>query len=71
MDNNLDNNQGGRRPDKGDPRRNQDPNRNKKNHQSILAFLICLLVLWCVSACLPICCRIIPVRLRMISLLTW
>ena len=44
MDNNLDNNQGGRRLDKGDPRRNQDPNRNKKNHQSILAFLICLLV---------------------------
>ena len=44
MDNNLDNNQGGHRPDKGDPRRNQDPNRNKKNHQSILAFLICLLV---------------------------
>ena len=44
MDNNLDNNQGGRRPDKGNPRRNQDPNRNKKNHQSILAFLICLLV---------------------------
>ena len=39
-----DNNQGGRRPDKGDPRRDQDPNRNKKNHQSILAFLICLLV---------------------------
>ena len=32
MDNNLDNNQGGRRPDKGDPRRDQDPNRNKKNH---------------------------------------
>ena len=44
MDNNLDNNQGGRRPDKGAPRRDQDPNRNKKNHQSILAFLICLLV---------------------------
>ena len=44
MDNNLDNNQGGRRPDKGDPRRDQDPNRNKKNHQSSLAFLICLLV---------------------------
>ena len=44
MDNNRDNNQGGRRPDKGDPRRDQDPNRNKKNHQSILAFLICLLV---------------------------
>ena len=44
MDNNLDNNQGGRRPDNRDPRRNQDPNRNKKNHQSILAFLICLLV---------------------------
>ena len=44
MDNNLDNNQGGRRLDKGDPRRDQDPNRNKKNHQSILAFLICLLV---------------------------
>lgn len=44
MDNNLDNNQGGRRPDKGDPRRDLDPNRNKKNHQSILAFLICLLV---------------------------
>ncbi len=42
MDNNLDNNQGGRRPDR-DPNR-QDPNRNKKNHQSILAFLICLLV---------------------------
>ena len=41
MDNNLDNNQGGRRPDK---RNNQEPNRNKKNHQSILAFLICLLV---------------------------
>ena len=39
MDNNLDNNQGGRRPDKGDPRRDLDPNRNKKNHQSILAFL--------------------------------
>ena len=44
MDNNLDNNQGVRRTDKGDPRRDQDPNRNKKNHQSILAFLICLLV---------------------------
>ena len=44
MDNNLDNNQGGQRPGKGDPRRNPDPNRNKKNHQSILAFLICLLV---------------------------
>ena len=44
MDNNLDNNQGGRRSDKGDPRRDLDPNRNKKNHQSILAFLICLLV---------------------------
>ena len=44
MDNNLYNNQGGLRPDKGDPRRDQDPNRNKKNHQSILAFLICLLV---------------------------
>ena len=44
MDNNLDNNQGGRRSDKGDPRRDQDPNRNKKNHQSILAFLICLLL---------------------------
>ena len=44
MDNNLYNNQGGRRSDKGDPRRDQDPNRNKKNHQSILAFLICLLV---------------------------
>ena len=42
MDNNLDNNQGNRRPDR-DPNR-QDPNRNKKNHQSILAFLICLLV---------------------------
>ncbi len=42
MDNNLDNNQGDRRPDR-DPNR-QDPNRNKKNHQSILAFLICLLV---------------------------
>ena len=40
----MDNNQGGRRSDKGDPRRDQDPNRNKKNHQSILAFLICLLV---------------------------
>ena len=42
MDNNLDNNQGDRRPDR-DPNR-QDPNRNKRNHQSILAFLICLLV---------------------------
>ena len=42
MNNNLDNNQGDRRPDR-DPNR-QDPNRNKKNHQSILAFLICLLV---------------------------
>ena len=30
MDNNLDNNQGGRRPDKGDPRRDQDPNRIRK-----------------------------------------
>ena len=39
MDNNLDNNQGGRRPDKGDPRRDQDPNRNKKNHQSILIII--------------------------------
>lgn len=29
---------------KGIPRRDQGPNRNKKNHQSILAFLICLLV---------------------------
>ena len=44
MDNKLAKKQGGRRPDKGDPRRDQDPNRNKKNHQSILAFLICLLV---------------------------
>ena len=43
MDNNLDNNPGGKRPDKRDPRR-PDPNHNKKNHQSILAFLICLLV---------------------------
>lgn len=43
MDNNLDNNPGGKRPDKRDPHR-PDPNRNKKNHQSILAFLICLLV---------------------------
>ena len=42
MDNNLDNNQGDRRPDRDSNR--QDPNRNKKNHQSILAFLICLLV---------------------------
>ena len=30
MDNNLDNNQGGRRPDKGDPRRDQDPNPIRK-----------------------------------------
>ena len=43
MDNNLDNNPGGKRPDKRDLHR-PDPNRNKKNHQSILAFLICLLV---------------------------
>ena len=31
MDNHMDNNPNGNRPDKGDPRRNQDPNRNKKN----------------------------------------
>ncbi|WP_368191571.1 ATP-dependent zinc metalloprotease FtsH [Blautia sp. 1033sp1_1033st1_G9_1033SCRN_220408] len=40
MNNNLDNNPNGKRPDNRDPRK-QGPN---KNHQSILAFLICLLV---------------------------
>jgi cell division protease FtsH len=39
MDNNMDNNQNGNRPEKNP--RNQGPN---KNRQSILAFLICLLV---------------------------
>lgn len=42
MDNNLDNNQNDRRPDNRPPKKN-GPNKNK-NHQSILAFLICLLV---------------------------
>ena len=46
MNNNLDNNPNGKRPDNRDPRK-QGPN---KNHQSILAFLICLLVtLVCLS----------------------
>jgi cell division protease FtsH len=47
MDNQMDNNQNGNRPDNREPRNNQDP---RKNHQSILAFLICLLVtLVCLS----------------------
>lgn len=46
MDNHMDNKPNGNRPDKNNPR-NQGPN---KNHQSILAFLICLLVtLVCLS----------------------
>ena len=40
MNNQLNNDQGGKRPDNKDPK-NQGSN---KNHQSILAFLICLLV---------------------------
>ena len=40
MNNQLNNDQGGKRPDSKDPQ-NQGSN---KNHQSILAFLICLLV---------------------------
>ncbi len=47
MNNNLDNNPNGKRPDNRDPRKQGRPN---KNHQSILAFLICLLVtLVCLS----------------------
>ena len=46
MDNHMDNKPNGNRPDKNNPG-NQGPN---KNHQSILAFLICLLVtLVCLS----------------------
>ena len=43
MDNNLDNNQNDKRPDNRPPG-NQGPGNGNKNHQSILAFLICLLV---------------------------
>ena len=43
MDNNLDNNQNDKRPDNRPPG-NQGPRNGNKNHQSILAFLICLLV---------------------------
>lgn len=47
MDNHLDNNPNGNRPDNRDPKNQKGPN---KNHQSILAFLICLLVtLVCLS----------------------
>lgn len=47
MNNHMDNNQNGNRPDKNDPGNNKGPN---KNHQSILAFLICLLItLVCLS----------------------
>ncbi|MEI3437877.1 MAG: ATP-dependent zinc metalloprotease FtsH [Blautia sp.] len=46
MNNNLDNNPNGKRPDNRDPRKQG----SNKNHQSILAFLICLLVtLVCLS----------------------
>ena len=41
MDNHMDNNPNGNRPDKNKGSDNQDPN---KNHQSILAFLVCLLI---------------------------
>ena len=37
----MDNNPNGNRPDKDKSPGNQDPN---KNHQSILAFLVCLLI---------------------------
>ena len=37
MDNHMDNNPNGNRPDKNKSPGNQDPN---KNHQSILAFLV-------------------------------
>ena len=37
----MDNNPNGNRPDKNKSPGNQDPN---KNHQSILAFLVCLLI---------------------------
>ena len=40
MNNQLNNDQGGKRPDNKDPRKQG----SNKNHQSILAFLICLLV---------------------------
>lgn len=47
MDNHLDNKPNGNRPDNRDPKNQKGPN---KNHQSILAFLICLLVtLVCLS----------------------
>ena len=41
MDNNMDNNPNGNRPDPNKGPGKQDPN---KNHQSILAFLVCLLI---------------------------
>ncbi len=47
MDNHMDNNPNGKRPDNNNPNNRQGPN---KNHQSILAFLICLLItLVCLS----------------------
>lgn len=47
MDNHMDNQPNGKRPDNQNPNNKQGPN---KNHQSILAFLICLLVtLVCLS----------------------
>lgn len=47
MDNHMDNQPNGKRPDNNNPNHKQGPN---KNHQSILAFLICLLVtLVCLS----------------------
>lgn len=47
MDNHMDNQPNGKRPDNKNPNHKQGPN---KNHQSILAFLICLLItLVCLS----------------------
>lgn len=47
MDNHMDNQPNGKRPDNNDPNHKRGPN---KNHQSILAFLICLLItLVCLS----------------------
>lgn len=47
MDNHMDNNPNRKRPDNNNPNNRQGPN---KNHQSILAFLICLLItLVCLS----------------------
>ncbi len=47
MNNHMDNNPNGKRPDNNNPNNKQGPN---KNHQSILAFLICLMItLVCLS----------------------